>query len=106
MIITLMCISFLFSGCATTLRDMFFGKEDTSINWEMVELQKAPQMNKLEKLSATSKERMAVFRYAERAHAEDKKWYKVTAPEKAGEEYYVYKILTANGAIWEVYKKK
>ena len=105
-IFVLLCSAILFSGCVSFLRDSFFGKEDTSINWEMVELEKAPSMNKIEKLGVTSKERMAVFRYAERAHAEEKKWYKLTAPEKPGEEYYVYKIITANGAGWEVYKKK
>lgn len=105
-IVILIFSTILFSGCVSFLRDSLFGKEDKSINWEMIELEKAPAMNKIEKLGVTSKERMSVFRYAERAHAEDKKWYRITAPEKPGVEYYVYKIMTANGAAWEVYKKK
>ena len=70
-IVVLLCSAILFSGCVSFLRDSFFGKEDTSINWEMVELEKAPSMNKIEKLGVTSKERMAVFRYAK--HMQKKK---------------------------------
>ena len=105
--ITIVSAALLFFGCTTLdLNSVFLGKEDTSISWEMVELEKAPSMNKLEKLSNTSKEASAIYRYADRAHAEDKKWYKFTAPEKPGEEYYAYKDTNGNISTWEVYKKK
>ena len=97
----------LLFGCTTLdLNSVFLGKEDTSISWEMVEVQKIPSMNKLDKLSNTSKEASAIYRYADRAHAEEKKWYKFTAAEKPGEEYYAYKDTNGNISKWEVYKKK
>ena len=105
--ITMASMALLLSGCTTLdLNGLFFGKEDTSISWQMVELQEVPSMNKLDKLSNTSKEASAIYRYADRVHAEDKKWYKFTAPEKPGEEYYAYKDTNGNISKWEVYKKK
>ena len=105
--ITMVSMTLLLSSCTSLdLNGLFFGKEDTSISWEMVELGKAPSLNKLEKLSNTSKEASAIYRYADRAHAEDKKWYKFTAAEKPGEEYYAYKAINGNSYRWEVYKKK
>ena len=105
--ITMVSMTLLLSSCTSLdLNGLFFGKEDTSISWEMVKLEKAPSLNKLEKLSNASKEASAIYRYADRAHAEDKKWYKFTAPEKPGEEYYAYKNTNGNISKWEVYKKK
>ncbi|MGI0511212.1 MULTISPECIES: hypothetical protein [Treponema] len=105
--ITIVSAALLFFGCTTLdLNSVFLGKEDTSISWEMVELEKAPSMNKLEKLSNTSKEASAIYRYADRAHAEDNKWYKFIAAEKPGAEYYAYKAANGNMSKWEVYKKK
>ena len=105
--ITMVSMTLLLSSCTSLdLNGLFFGKEDTSISWEMVKLEKAPSLNKLEKLSNASKEASAIYRYADRAHAEDKKWYKFTAPEKQGEEYYAYKATNGNSYRWEVYKKR
>ena len=97
---------FLFSGCVTDFNGLFFGKEDTSVNWEMTAIDKVPSLNQLEKLSNLSKEASAIYRYADRAHAEGNKWYKFTAPEKEKEEYYAYKKTNGNSYIWEVYKKR
>lgn len=46
---------FLFSGCVTDFNGLFFGKEDTSVNWEMTAVDKVPSLNQLEKLSNLSK---------------------------------------------------
>lgn len=97
---------FLFSGCVTDFNGLFFGKEDTSVNWEMTAVDKVPSLNQLEKLSNLSREASAIYRYADRAHAEGNKWYKFTAPEKEKEEYYAYKKTNGNSYIWEVYKKR
>ena len=98
--------SIFFSGCVTDFNGLFFGKEDTSVNWEMAAVDKVPSLNQLEKLSNLSKESSAIYRYADRAHAEGNKWYKFTAPEKEKEEYYAYKKTNGNSYIWEVYKKR
>jgi len=56
---------FLFSGCVTDFNGLFFGKEDTSVNWEMTAVDKVPSLNQLEKLSNLSKEASAIYRYAD-----------------------------------------
>ncbi|GHU27650.1 hypothetical protein AGMMS50256_07970 [Betaproteobacteria bacterium] len=107
-------LGLVLGGCGhVDLNSAFFGEEDTSINWVMAPSPSVPSLNSLEKLSATSREASAIYRYGNRALAELNKWYVFTAPEKPGEIYYAVKdtsstvrgAITVN-AVWQVYKQR
>jgi hypothetical protein len=96
------------TGCGTLdLNRAIFGKEDTSVNWQMAEASSTPSINTLEKLKNNSVEASAIYRYADRAHAEDNTWYVFTADEKPGETFYAYKNVARDGKswTWEIYKE-
>jgi hypothetical protein len=105
----LLILGFMFTACGTLdLNRAILGKEDMSVNWQMVEAPSPPSINTMEKLSNTSADASAIYRFADRAHAEDNKWYIFTAEERPGETFYAYRNVARDGKswTWEVYKKK
>jgi hypothetical protein len=109
MLAVLLTFGLVLTGCGTLdLNSAVFGKEDTSVNWQMAEIPTAPSINALEKLKNTSTEASAIYRYADRAHATDNTWYVFTADEKPGETFYAFKNVARDGKswTWEIYKEK
>jgi hypothetical protein len=109
MLAVVLILGFMFTACGTLdLNKAILGKEDMSVNWKMVEAPSPPSINMMEKLSNTSTEASAIYRFADRVHAEDNKWYIFTAEEKPGETFYAYRNVAKNGKswTWEVYRKK